>query len=92
MITTEKKKNIIENITKEFNLNPKDTGSAEIQVAILNERIAELNLHFKTHKKDHSSKRGLLKLVNQRKKFLEYLKQSNLEKYRQLIQKLGLRK
>ena len=69
-----------------------DTGSPEVQVALLTARINGLTDHFKTHVKDHHSRRGLLKLVSQRRKMLDYLKRKNAEKYRQLIEQLGLRK
>lgn len=69
-----------------------DTGSPEVQVALLTARINGLTDHFKTHVKDHHSRRGLLKLVSQRRKLLDYLKRRNADKYRQLIDKLGLRK
>lgn len=69
-----------------------DTGSAEVQVAILSERIANLTEHFKTHKKDNHSRRGLLKMVSQRRKMLDYLKGKNTDSYRALIERLGLRK
>jgi small subunit ribosomal protein S15 len=70
----------------------KDTGSAEVQVAILTERITYLTEHFKTHAKDHHSRRGLLKLVGQRRRLLDYLKRKDTAKYSELIQKLGIRK
>ena len=69
-----------------------DTGSPEVQVAILSERISYLTEHFKTHMKDHHSRRGLLKLVGQRRHLLDYLKKMDVERYRSLIQKLGIRK
>ncbi len=69
-----------------------DTGSPEVQIALLSERINGLTGHFKTHKKDHHSRRGLLMLVNKRRKLLKYLKDISDEKYKDLIQKLGLRK
>lgn len=69
-----------------------DTGSAEVQVAILSERIANLTEHFKTHKKDHHSRRGLLKLVNRRRSLLDYLHRKDGERYKALIGKLGLRR
>jgi small subunit ribosomal protein S15 len=69
-----------------------DTGSPEVQVALLTARINGLTDHFKTHVKDHHSRRGLLKLVSQRRKLLDYLKQKNAERYRELIEQLGLRK
>jgi small subunit ribosomal protein S15 len=69
-----------------------DTGSPEVQIALLSERINYLTEHFKTHKKDHHSRRGLLKLVSQRRRQLEYLKRTDIERYRTLIAKLNLRK
>jgi small subunit ribosomal protein S15 len=69
-----------------------DTGSAEVQVAVLTTRIAELTEHLKTHKQDHASRRGLLKLVGRRRRLLEYLKRRDIERYRDLIAKLGLRR
>jgi small subunit ribosomal protein S15 len=69
-----------------------DTGSPEVQVAILSERIAYLTEHFKTHAKDHHSRRGLLKLVGQRRRLLDYLKRTDVKRYRGLIDKLGIRK
>lgn len=69
-----------------------DTGSAEVQVAILSERIANLTEHFKTHKKDNHSRRGLLKLVSQRRRLLDHLKKSDVARYQSLIEKLGLRR
>lgn len=69
-----------------------DTGSPEVQVAILSERISYLTEHFKTHAKDHHSRRGLLKLVGQRRRLLDYLKQKDGARYAELIQKLGIRK
>jgi small subunit ribosomal protein S15 len=87
-VTNEKKLEIIsENKTHET-----DTGSPEVQVAILTERIKNLTEHFKTHKKDHHSRRGLLMLVGQRKSMLNYLKKKDISRYRALIEKLGLRK
>lgn len=70
----------------------KDTGSPEVQVALLSARINELTEHFSTHKKDHHSRRGLLKMVNQRRKLLDYLKETDAERYKTLIEKLGLRR
>ncbi|HNR88696.1 MAG TPA: 30S ribosomal protein S15 [Spirochaetota bacterium] len=70
----------------------KDTGSPEVQIALLTERINHLTEHFKVHKKDHHSRRGLLKLVGQRRRLLDYLKKKDLAKYRELIKTLGLRK
>ena len=75
-----------------YRTHESDTGSPEVQVAILSERINYLTDHFKTHAKDHHSRRGLLKLVGQRRRLLDYLKQKDAERYAQLIQKLGIRK
>ncbi|HRI65471.1 MAG TPA: 30S ribosomal protein S15, partial [Polyangium sp.] len=69
-----------------------DTGSPEVQIALLSERITQLTEHFKTHKKDHHSRRGLLKLVSQRRRQLDYLKRIDIERYRSLINKLNIRK
>ncbi|MDO9585043.1 MAG: 30S ribosomal protein S15 [Syntrophales bacterium] len=75
-----------------FRLHEKDTGSPEVQIALLSARLVYLTEHFKTHKKDHHSRRGLLKLVGQRRRLLDYLKKKDLERYRSVIQQLGLRK
>ena len=88
MIDQAKKAEIIE----EYKTKDGDTGSPEVQVAILTYRINDLNEHLKVHKKDHHSRRGLLKMVGQRRNLLNYLKNKNLEKYRTLIARLGLRK
>jgi len=77
---------------KEFQLHGKDTGSADVQVALLTRRIAQLTEHLKNHAKDHSSRRGLLKMVAQRRSLLDYLSQSQAERYKNLIEKLNLRK
>jgi small subunit ribosomal protein S15 len=79
-------------IVKDYQRKQSDTGSPEVQVALLSARIAELTEHFKIHVKDHHSRRGLLRMVSQRRKLLDYLKRSNVEKYRVLIDRLGLRK
>ena len=78
-------------IIREFQQHEGDTGSPEVQVALLTRRIQYLTEHFKTHKHDHHSRRGLLKLVGQRRRLLQYLKKTDLERYRALVQKLGLR-
>ena len=75
-----------------YRTHDSDTGSPEVQVAILSERISYLTEHFKTHAKDHHSRRGLLKLVGQRRSLLDYLKQKDAERYADLIRKLGIRK
>jgi len=79
-------------ILGKFGVHPTDTGSPEIQIALLSERIKYLTEHFKTHQKDHHSRRGLLKLVGQRKRMLGYLRKKDAERYRNLIQELGIRK
>jgi small subunit ribosomal protein S15 len=84
-------KNKTEIITN-YRLHDKDTGSPEVQIAILSERIGYLTEHFRTHTKDHHSRRGLLKLVGQRRKLLDYLKKSNRERYETIISRLGIRK
>lgn len=81
-----------QNIIKGFSRHPSDTGSPEVQVAILSNRISYLTEHFKTHKKDHHSRRGLLKLVNQRRRQLQYLQRVDAGRYKELIARLGLRK
>lgn len=88
MINKEKKTAVIEN----YRIHDKDTGSTEVQIAVLTSRINELNGHLQIHKKDHHSRRGLLKMVGKRRNLLKYLKNKNLEKYRELIAQLGLRK
>ncbi|MDC7222228.1 MAG: 30S ribosomal protein S15 [Spirochaetales bacterium] len=88
MLTVEDKKQIV----AEFGKDANDTGSAEVQIALLTKRIEDLTDHFKEHKKDHASRRGLLKMVGQRRRLLRYLKKKDLEGYRALIGKLGLRK
>jgi small subunit ribosomal protein S15 len=87
-ITIEKTRELIE----AYRTHDSDTGSPEVQVALLTERIANLTEHFKTHHKDHTSRRGLLKLVGQRRRLLNYLKNQDINRYRELIGRLGLRK
>jgi small subunit ribosomal protein S15 len=79
-------------IISDFKIHEKDTGSPEVQIAILSERIGYLTEHFRIHTKDHHSRRGLLKLVGQRRKLLDYLKTSNRERYDSIISRLGIRK
>ena len=79
-------------IVSEFQRKQGDTGSPEVQVALLTARINELTGHFKAHNKDHHSRRGLLRMVSRRRKLLDYLKATNVDSYRALIQRLGLRK
>ena len=88
MLTTEAKLAVI----KEYATHEGDTGSTEVQVAILTSRIQYLTEHLKEHKKDHHSRRGLLKLVGQRRNMLDYLRRKDIERYRSLIERLGLRK
>lgn len=88
VLNTEDKKQIIE----KFQRADSDTGSPEVQIALLSERIRYLNDHFKVHKKDHHSRRGLLKLVGQRRRLLNYLKKKDVERYRAVIKELGIRK
>ena len=88
MITAEQKKEIIE----KFGTTPQDTGSPEVQVAILTARINDLQTHFKANPKDHHSRRGLLKMVGQRRNLLAYLRNKDINRYRTLIEQLGLRK
>ena len=79
-------------IIKEYQKDASDTGSADVQIALLTARIRHLTEHFKTHKKDHHSRRGLLRLVSQRKKLLSYVKNNDISSYANLISRLGLRK
>ena len=88
MITKEQKEQII----AEYGAHPGDTGSPEVQVALLTARINDLNEHFAVHKKDHHSRRGLLKMVGQRRNMLAYIKKNDVQRYRDLIARLGLRK
>ena len=88
VMTPDRKKEIIE----DFKVHPSDTGSPEVQIALLSERISYLTQHFKTHKKDHHSRRGLLKLVGQRRQLLNYLKKKNIDRYNTVIERLGLRR
>ena len=81
-----------EGIIGDYRMHEKDTGSPEVQIAILSERISYLTEHFKTHAKDHHSRRGLLMLVSQRRKLLDYLKTTNKERYEKVIARLGIRK
>ena len=88
MLDAEKREAIIGS----YRLHEKDTGSPEVQIALLSARIEYLTDHFKMHKKDHHSRRGLLKLVGQRRRLLDYLKNKDIERYRTIIQRLGLRR
>ena len=88
MLTNDRKTAVIGS----FRTHESDTGSPEVQIALLSERISYLTEHFKTHVKDHHSRRGLLKLVQQRRSLLDYLKRKDLNRYAELIKKLGIRK
>ncbi len=88
VFSPEAKRDIID----KFKINEKDTGSSEVQIALLSSRIKYLTEHFKIHKKDHHSRRGLLKLVGQRRRLLNYLKGKDVERYRMIIKELGIRK
>jgi small subunit ribosomal protein S15 len=88
VLETEKKQEVI----KKFQGHENDTGSAEVQIALLTTRIIYLTEHFRSHKKDFHSRRGLLKIVNQRRKLLDYLKNKDVERYKKILQELNLRK
>ncbi len=87
-LTRESKFSLIER----YRVHAKDTGSPEVQIALLSERIAYLNTHFRVHRKDHASRRGLLIMVGKRRRLLEYLKRRNPERYKRVIESLGIRK
>ena len=87
-ITKDEKQQVIE----QYGMNDKDSGATEVQIALLTSRIQHLTEHLRTHKKDHHSRRGLLKMVGQRRRLLKYLKRKDLDGYRELLKKLGLRK
>jgi small subunit ribosomal protein S15 len=88
VMVQEKKREIID----QFRTHEKDTGSPEVQIALLSERIRYLTDHFRSHQRDHHSRRGLLKLVGQRRRLLNYLKDNQVDRYRMVIEKLGLRR
>jgi small subunit ribosomal protein S15 len=88
MLSSEQKSGVV----NDYRRNPTDTGSPEVQVALLSARINGLSEHFGAHKSDHASRRGLLKMVNQRRKLLDYLKSNTPERYQELITRLGLRR
>ncbi len=88
MLAREQKKTLID----QYGTHPSDTGSPEVQIALLSERIGQLTEHFKTHQKDHGSRRGLLMLVSKRRSLLDYLKKYDTERYKTVITKLGIRK
>ena len=87
-LTKERKQEII----RKFGANEQDTGRAEVQIALLTERIKELTDHFREHKKDHHSRRGLLQIVGKRQSLLRYLREKDIERYRSLISELGIRR
>ena len=82
-------KQVKEQIVGDYKTHGSDTGSSQVQIALLTQRITELTEHFRTHKKDNHSRRGLLKMVSRRRKLLDYLKSKNIEQYHQIIEKLG---
>jgi small subunit ribosomal protein S15 len=86
--TTDTKRTVIEKNRR----HESDTGSTEVQVALLTERLTELSEHFKTHEKDHHSRRGLMRIVSQRRRLLDYLKRKDVDRYQKLIEELGLRR
>ncbi len=88
MLANEQKRTVIDR----YRTHDSDTGSPEVQIALLSERIGQLTEHFKTHKKDHSSRRGLLMMVSKRRRLLDYLKKYDSERYKDVISKLGIRK
>jgi small subunit ribosomal protein S15 len=88
VLATERKQEII----GKFRSHESDTGSPEVQIALLSERITTLTEHFRSHKKDHHSRRGLLKIVGQRRRLLDYLKSRDVERYRKIISELGIRR
>jgi small subunit ribosomal protein S15 len=88
VLAVDKKKEIVE----QFKMHDKDTGSSEVQIALLTERINYLTEHFKTHKRDHHSRQGLLRMVSLRRSLLDYLKRNDTERYRRVIERLGIRK
>ncbi len=87
-LTKEQKDKLI----SEFKLHERDTGSPEVQIALMSEKISYLTEHFKTHKKDHHSRRGLLKIVGQRRRLLDYLRNKDIDRYRTIINRLGIRR
>nr|WP_072514297.1 30S ribosomal protein S15 [Ndongobacter massiliensis] len=87
MLTREEKQELI----AEYGANEADTGSPEVQIAMLSKRIAELTEHFKTHSKDHHSRRGMFKMIGRRRGLLNYLKERDIERYRSIVERLGLR-
>jgi small subunit ribosomal protein S15 len=88
VLASEKKQSVI----SQYRTHPTDTGSPQVQIAVLSERIGELTEHFKSHQKDHASRRGLLMMVSRRRRLLDYLKSHDSESYKDVIQKLGIRK
>lgn len=85
-------KEVKEKVVADYQLHTNDTGSSQVQIALLTQRITELTEHFRTHKKDNHSRRGLLKLVSQRRKHLDYLKKTDIEQYHEMVKRLGLRR
>ncbi len=85
-------KELKEQIVGDYKIHDSDTGSSQVQIALLTQRINELTAHFKTHKKDNNSRRGLLQLVSRRRKLLDYLKRRDINEYHEIIKKLGIRR
>lgn len=85
-------KEVKEKVVEDYKTHDGDTGSSQVQIALLTQRINELTEHFRTHKKDHHSRRGLLKMVSRRRKLLDYLKRRDINEYHTIIEKLGLRR
>jgi small subunit ribosomal protein S15 len=85
-------KDVKEQVVSDYRVHDSDTGSPQVQIALLSKRIVELTEHFKIHKKDHHSRRGLLKMVSQRRRLLDYLKRKNIEQYHEVVSRLGLRR
>jgi small subunit ribosomal protein S15 len=85
-------KEVKEKILQDYRLHESDTGSSQVQIALLSQRITELTDHFRIHKKDNNSRRGLLTLISQRRKHLNYLKRTDIEQYHEMVKRLGLRK
>ncbi len=92
MSTPQEQKTVKQQVVQDYRLHESDTGSPEVQIALLTKRITHLTEHFKIHKKDHHSRRGLLKLVSQRRRLLDYLKRTEYDRYLQVIERLGIRK
>lgn len=91
-VDTTRKSDVVSRIQQKYGLAANDTGASEVQIALITERINDLTEHFKAHSKDHHSRRGLLKLVGQRRRLLDYVKKTRIERYREMLKDLNLRK